>query len=389
MPSAPFRFHPGPLLLGLAWIAIAPAGAAAEVEIEVIEVPASEAVAAAAAEDGPRPLTLTERYDRSGIGTRYLTRAEEPGIAPEAGLTLYECRELLASEPGPPERTALVVELDRSRAYLLVSGRMLLETPVFLQVPEESVPAGWYPVTRRMLDAAPVKLESPQPTYWLELGSDAISLHAGLVAAEAAMPPVRSVRLPRAAMASVFRHLQPGSMVYLCRSWLDSEETLPVRIAHQGFLPDSASLPPARPAPPRRAEPPSPPAEVQAPFVQAPAEERPTPLLPETADGRKRVLIPVSADAARPPGESPRAGTVPPAPPAPADAPAEEAAVPAEEPPTPPASGPRPPRLRDLWGTKAEPVPTGAGKAKAEPAWAAPARLRDLWKPNPGNRSER
>jgi len=367
-----------------------------EIEVEVIEVPASEAVAAAADTDGPRPLTLSERHARSQIGTRYLTRAVEPGFPAEQPLTLFECRELLAGDPVPAERTALVVELDSSRAYLLINGRMLLETPVFVSSAGREMPQGWLPVTRRVLDGAPALLESPHPTYWLELGDHGVALHAGLLAAASPPAPYSSVRLPRAAMASVFRHLQPGTLVYVCPSWLDSDADLPLRVSHQGFLPKgpmSANQKVLAAAPEPAAAPTSPP----SPKIPDPA---PVPSMPGDDGLRQRTLIPVSAAAAIPPSPEqlePAASIPPPPAPSPEGAPSVTA--------TAPGLSPRPHRLRDLWGAKAiAAAPSEPSKPKLKPVSgtapagkqdqnrkpvgsertsAEPTRLRDLWTTSP------
>jgi len=192
--------------------------ATGSVAIELVEVPASEAAAASSLEERVRPLTLSEQFATTRIGSLRESEAEPSPLSNGEKITIYECRELLAKAIGGPDRAALVIELARRRAYLMIDGMMVLETPVAVPGNGKEVPLGWFPVSSRSRDTPVSDLYEVKPAFWLKLGDSGFGLHADELSGYPASGGC--VRMPRAAIGTVFQYAAPGTMVYICSTWL-------------------------------------------------------------------------------------------------------------------------------------------------------------------------
>ena len=192
--------------------------AAGSVQIELVEVPASEAAAASSLESRIRPLTLSEQFATTRVGATSRSSSNDAVGQPGAVVTIFECPELWANAASSPDRTALVIELARKKAYLMIDGMMVLETPVAVAGSGTDVPLGWYPVSARARDRQLSQSSATKASYWLKLGESNFGIHAGDLSGYAAAGGC--VRFPEQAIDTVFRHAAPGTMVYICSTWL-------------------------------------------------------------------------------------------------------------------------------------------------------------------------
>ena len=226
-----------PLAFGLA-LAFTAQGA---VEIELVQVPASEAASASSLEARIRPLTLSEQFAATRVGALTASPSDEAIGQPGSKVTIYECGELLANATESPDRAALVIELARRKAYLMIDGMMVLETPIAVNGSGTEVPLGWQPITARTQNTPVSNLYETKPPFWLKLGDSGFGIHAGDLTGYPASGGC--VRLPQRAIDTVFRHAPPGTMVYICSTWLApiSTSTAPAAVA----MVDEAPLEPA------------------------------------------------------------------------------------------------------------------------------------------------
>jgi len=130
-------------------------------------------------------------------------------LSTDGKITIYECREPPSKAVGGPDRAALVIQLARRKAYLMIDGMMVLETPVAVPGNGKEVPLGWFPVSSRSRDAQVSHLYDVKPAFWLKLGDSGFGLHTDDRAGDPAAGGC--VRTPRAAIGTIFECAAPGT----------------------------------------------------------------------------------------------------------------------------------------------------------------------------------
>ena len=306
------------------------------VEIELVQIPASEAASASSLEARIRPLTLSEQFAATRVGALTASPSDEKIGQPGSKVTIYECGELLANATESPDRAALVIELARRKAYLMIDGMMVLETPIAVNGSGTEVPLGWQPITARTQNTPVSNLYETKPPFWLKLGDSGFGIHAGDLTGYPASGGC--VRLPQRAIDTVFRHAPPGTMVYICSTWLApiSTSTAPATVAMVEEAPEE-------PAPARLSA--TPPLKISIPeSTPMPAKANPVPKAPPApevaAPAPPRKVAAVQPTTPEPMPETPKS-----APPIPTSRPEPElvaAAAPAPKPPVAATPEPKP-----------------------------------------------
>ncbi|MBU6302564.1 MAG: L,D-transpeptidase [Verrucomicrobia bacterium] len=228
-------------------LVLGPGRLSASAPVEVVEIPASEAHAAASMDQRLRPLTLGEQYSLTRIGAIHEGPTEDFPLAEGTPGTVFACRDLIDNATGGADRTALVVEVSRKKAYLMIDGVMVLETPVSVVGKGDSVPLGWLPVSGRSRGSALSSTEDVKPSYFLRLGTTPFGLHSDDIRRFSAASGC--IRFPRPAMKTVFDLIEDGTMVYVCASWLGPVRLSPTPTPTPATVTSVPVIPPKRPLP--------------------------------------------------------------------------------------------------------------------------------------------
>jgi hypothetical protein len=305
------KLHPSRALLGIIYLlpfGLALASTAhGAVEIELVQVPASEAASASSLEARIRPLTLSEQFAATRVGALTASPSDEAIGQPGSKVTIYECGELLANATDSPDRAALVIELARRKAYLMIDGMMVLETPIAVNGSGTEVPLGWQPISARTQNTPVSNLYEFKPPFWLKLGDSGFGIHAGDLTGYPSSGGC--VRLPQRAIDTVFRHAPPGTMVYICSTWLAPVPTssTPAAVAIADEAPEEPSPPRLSETPPLKisAQESSPKGVEPSPLTEVAAVAAVQPATPERASEPPKAAPKAIPEVAKPPSSRP------------------------------------------------------------------------------------
>jgi lipoprotein-anchoring transpeptidase ErfK/SrfK len=111
----------------------------------------------------------------------------------------------------------VVVDIDRQRAYLLVDGKIALETPVSTAKKGSWTPRGSFTITQKVRQGKMSTIYHCPLPYWMRLGETPIGMHIGDIPGYPASHGC--VRLPAAIAPVMFDHLFKGTTVQIVNSW--------------------------------------------------------------------------------------------------------------------------------------------------------------------------
>jgi LysM repeat protein len=113
--------------------------------------------------------------------------------------------------------TSVVIDISRQRAFLLVGGRVAIETPVSTGKEGHPTPLGVFKISERMESGKVSNLYDAAMPYWMRLGSLAIGMHIGVVPGAPASHGC--IRLPRQIAPLMFAHTTTGTTVRVLERW--------------------------------------------------------------------------------------------------------------------------------------------------------------------------
>ncbi len=113
--------------------------------------------------------------------------------------------------------TRLVIDIADQRGYLLVDGKVAVNTPVSTARAGKHTPRGTFSMGQRVRNGKVSSIYGVQMPYWMRLGGSVYGVHAGIVPGYPAS--AGCVRLPMEAAAIIFDNTAPGTKVSIYSKW--------------------------------------------------------------------------------------------------------------------------------------------------------------------------
>lgn len=174
------------------------------------EAPEAEAGACTRLSDLVRPTRKRTRRSRD----RDHDRNQQQQLLPEH-FQVYVHNSILAR--ARPDNTHLHIDIAEQRAYLIIDGRVGLETPVSTASPNKHTPRGTFRVTERVREGKISTLYGVLMPYWQRLNNTVFGIHAGYLPGRPAS--AGCVRMPREGARIAFDHMARGVPVSIHDRW--------------------------------------------------------------------------------------------------------------------------------------------------------------------------
>lgn len=113
--------------------------------------------------------------------------------------------------------TRLVIDIADQRGYLLVNGKVAVDTPVSTARPGKYTPRGSFSMTQRVRSGKYSTIYGVEMPYWMRLSGTAFGVHAGHLPGYPAS--AGCVRLPASAAQVIFDNTTYGTKVNIYSSW--------------------------------------------------------------------------------------------------------------------------------------------------------------------------
>lgn len=126
----------------------------------------------------------------------------------------------------------VIVDIQDQRAYLIIDGRVAVDTPVSTAREGKLTPRGEYKITQRVRSGKTSSIYGCDLPYWMRLDESAIGMHIGDLPGYPAS--AGCVRLPYDVAPVIFDHTTTGTVVKVVDSWDPSqlrESSAPVMLA--------------------------------------------------------------------------------------------------------------------------------------------------------------
>jgi len=113
--------------------------------------------------------------------------------------------------------TRLVIDVADQKGYLLVDGKVAVETPVSTARPGKWTPRGSFNMTQRVRTGKVSTIYGVEMPYWMRLSGSVYGVHAGHLPGYPAS--AGCVRLPASAAQVIFDNTSYGTKVNIYSSW--------------------------------------------------------------------------------------------------------------------------------------------------------------------------
>jgi lipoprotein-anchoring transpeptidase ErfK/SrfK len=113
--------------------------------------------------------------------------------------------------------TRIVVDVSRQRAFVLVDGKIAIDTPVSTARTGKYTPRGSYTITERVRSGKHSTIYGCEMPYWMRLNDTPIGLHIGDLPGYPAS--AGCVRLPYSVAPYIFDSARNGTQVKIVDSW--------------------------------------------------------------------------------------------------------------------------------------------------------------------------
>lgn len=113
--------------------------------------------------------------------------------------------------------TRVVIDVADQRGYLLVDGKIAVETPVSTARPGKWTPRGSFSVSQRVRSGKISTIYGVQMPYWMRLSGSVYGVHAGYLPGYPAS--AGCIRLPDSAAQVIFDNTTYGTRVNVYSSW--------------------------------------------------------------------------------------------------------------------------------------------------------------------------
>jgi lipoprotein-anchoring transpeptidase ErfK/SrfK len=165
--------------------------------------------------DSPIP---SERYYASKEGKARTKKTSGQQADGSYRIITYRVPEVLREASA--RNTELVIDIGSQRAFLLVNGRIGLETPVSTARSGKFTPTGTFAMTERVRTGKVSNLYDVEMPYWMRLNTSEFGVHAGYLPGYPAS--AGCIRLPQDAAQLIFDKTRPGTRVRIHHSWRPS-----------------------------------------------------------------------------------------------------------------------------------------------------------------------
>ncbi|NLT69857.1 MAG: L,D-transpeptidase [Verrucomicrobiaceae bacterium] len=115
------------------------------------------------------------------------------------------------------ENTRLIIDVADQKGYLLVDGRIAIETPVSTARPGKWTPRGSFNMTQRVRTGKISTIYGVEMPYWMRLSGSVYGVHAGYLPGYPAS--AGCIRLPSNAAELIFDNTTYGTKVNVYSSW--------------------------------------------------------------------------------------------------------------------------------------------------------------------------
>lgn len=157
----------------------------------------------------------SERFAATKKGKRYNRQTEDRFPGGTNTVLIYKCPRVLAMSK--KSNTAIVIDIDNQRVYLMINGMVGLETQVSTARADKITPRGNFKMTERVSDGKISNLYDVEMPFWMRLGETEFGVHAGFLPGYPAS--AGCIRLPEHAAKIVFENTQRGSAVQIHGKW--------------------------------------------------------------------------------------------------------------------------------------------------------------------------
>lgn len=122
---------------------------------------------------------------------------------------------VLAGSTG--RNTRLVIDIADQRGYLLVDGKIAIDTPVSTARPGKWTPRGSFRVTERVRTGKVSTIYGVEMPYWMRLDGSVYGVHAGHLPGYPAS--AGCIRLPSSAAQLIYDNTSHGTRVNVYSKW--------------------------------------------------------------------------------------------------------------------------------------------------------------------------
>lgn len=123
----------------------------------------------------------------------------------------------------------IVVDIGKQRAYLVIDGKIAVDTAISTARSEKYTPRGDFKITERVRTGKTSTLYGCEMPYWMRLDESAIGMHIGDLPGYPAS--AGCVRLPFSVAPVIFDNTRSGTTVHVVDSWDQSAQSAAVMIA--------------------------------------------------------------------------------------------------------------------------------------------------------------
>lgn len=113
--------------------------------------------------------------------------------------------------------TRLIIDIADQRGYLLVNGKVAVDTPVSTARPGKYTPRGNFTMTQRVRTGKVSTIYGVEMPYWMRLNGSVFGVHAGHLPGYPAS--AGCVRLPASAAEVIFDNTTYGTKVNIYSKW--------------------------------------------------------------------------------------------------------------------------------------------------------------------------
>lgn len=111
----------------------------------------------------------------------------------------------------------LVIDIEKQRGYLLVNGKVAVNTPVSTARPGKYTPRGSFSMSQRVRSGKYSTIYGVEMPYWMRLSGTVFGVHAGHLPGYPAS--AGCIRLPMSAAEVIFDNTSSGTRVNIYSSW--------------------------------------------------------------------------------------------------------------------------------------------------------------------------
>ncbi|HQZ29030.1 MAG: L,D-transpeptidase [Verrucomicrobiales bacterium] len=115
------------------------------------------------------------------------------------------------------QNTRLVIDVADQKGYLLVNGKIAVETPVSTARPGKWTPRGSFNMSDRVRTGKISTIYGVEMPFWMRLSGSAYGVHAGVLPGYPAS--AGCIRLPSSAAQVIFDNTTYGTRVNVYSSW--------------------------------------------------------------------------------------------------------------------------------------------------------------------------